>query len=273
MKTSKNNFVLCFAVITISALSCKTRQGAPRIDVADPDGLVLDSNQFRLPTANFEWFDGKFSGTVNDNGKSNSIKGRVKIRADSVIWISIKPDVAIIEVARLVATPDSVKLLNYLEKKYWIGTYSALSAQIGFALDYPMLEALLTGAPNLIFRREAYLAMKSTDGISLTSSSLPDYLALRRSGTSPRSVFQALWFDAAGNLKRNLIYEPTIRVETDIQFSNFVTTDSLTFPYQGSLTLVGDSSSAQFKFEYTKIDLNTSTTFPFSIPSSYTKME
>src|SRR5688500_12861372 len=111
------HYLLLLLLITLVP-ACKTRKSL--IEVKDQVKPSTKTTAQIVPAeTNFEWFDGKFNADINNEGKSNSVKGRDRIRRDSLIWISIKPDVAIIEVYRILISPDSVLLVNYLDKKYF----------------------------------------------------------------------------------------------------------------------------------------------------------
>ena len=68
----------------------------------------------------FDWFSAKFSAEYSNKGKENSFSGQIRIRKDSLIWISLTPMLGI-EAVRLMISQDSVKLMNRLNDTYFIG--------------------------------------------------------------------------------------------------------------------------------------------------------
>ncbi|HPT09445.1 MAG TPA: DUF4292 domain-containing protein, partial [Bacteroidales bacterium] len=59
----------------------------------------------------YEWFSAKFSAEYHNNGKDNSFNGQIRVRKDSLIWITLTPMLGI-EAVRLMISQDSVKLMN-----------------------------------------------------------------------------------------------------------------------------------------------------------------
>ena len=69
----------------------------------------------------FDWMSAKISGKFNDSNQSFSFKGSMKIRKDSLIWISISPGLGI-ELGRLLLDLDSVHFL-YEENKFFLNLF------------------------------------------------------------------------------------------------------------------------------------------------------
>lgn len=74
---------------------------------------LLSSNNIKL----------KFSTVVNHDGKDNKLSGKILIYKDSCIFINIISSALGIEVGQARFTPDSVLLVNKLDKKYFLGVY------------------------------------------------------------------------------------------------------------------------------------------------------
>ena len=68
---------------------------------------VFDS--IRDNYGDYKYFYSKFSASFIMNGEKTSIKGTIKIKPDSIIWISLSPGLGV-EIARIKATKDSIFL-------------------------------------------------------------------------------------------------------------------------------------------------------------------
>jgi len=88
----------------------------------------------------------RFSAYYNIDGIKKSFKGSIKIQKDSIIWISITAPVGGIEVARLLITPDSVKMINRLKKNYLEDDFDFFIQKINVDLNFKALESILTNA-------------------------------------------------------------------------------------------------------------------------------
>lgn len=256
--------IICFA-------SCKISKNT--IEVKDQ---VLASNklpsQLDIQNNEVDWFDGKFNADINVNGKANSVKGRARIRKDSLIWISIKPDVAIIEVFRVLISPDSVQLIDYLNKQYFADKFSAIKDFINYDLSFQMVQNIFIGNPTMVFNLNDYKVFTNKTGHEiLASSDFKTYVDARNSNQHANYLFQALWMKDRIHT-RNLIYDPKNKVELDLQYTEHEMVDSILLPKTAQLTVIGDSTNTRFGFTYTKIQLNEAFEFPFSIPDNYERI-
>ena len=94
---------------------------------------IINHNQYNLPTSDLEIIDQAYSN--NPNYKHLNLKGiasiiiddvetkfniNLKMIKDSVMWLSVRERVIGIELLRAKLTPDSLYLLNRLEKSFFI---------------------------------------------------------------------------------------------------------------------------------------------------------
>jgi len=262
--------ILVIIFITIVA-GCKTRKNTIEVkDQVKPGNKtteqVLDKDLM------IQWFDGKFNSDIINDGKSNSVKGRVRIRRDSLIWISIKPDIAIIEVFRVLISPDSVQLIDYLNKKYFMDKISGIKEFINYDISFQMVQNIFMGNSTFILDRSMFKSYINKEGDDIIASSdFNTYVEARGSKQSANFLFQALWF--SNNVhKRNLMYDPDKKIELDLQYKEHTMVDNYLLPKTGQITVIGDSTNTRFTFDYTKILLNEPFDFPFSIPENYERM-
>jgi hypothetical protein len=75
-----------------------------------------------------------------------SFKTIVRMRKDSVIWVSITPLMGI-EAARLFANQDSVFFLNRLNSTYFKGGYEFLSEQLNTEVNFQTIQSVLLIQP------------------------------------------------------------------------------------------------------------------------------
>lgn len=252
--------------------SCRTsRRGTIQFDHGVK--TTLNGSNVTIAQTAFDWFDGRFNAEVNNSGKLNALKCRVRIRRDSLMWISIKPDVAIIEAFRVLISSDSVKLINYLDKTYFTGDYATIRSFVNFDISFGMLQNIFVGNPTLLFPTDHYEVSVSENDTVLTSSDMNEYLSLKKSSQKAQILFHAIWVDASKRAWRSLFYDPGSRMEVDLNYTGYQLVESLQFPRSGKVTLIGDTSNTVFTFTYTKIEVNKPFDFPFTIPASYQKMK
>lgn len=263
--------VVMAALVSFHA-SCRTsRRGAIQFDQGVK--TTLNGSDVIIAQTAFEWFDGRLNVEVNNSGKINAMKCRVRIRRDSLMWISIKPDVAIVEVFRVLLAPDSVKLINYLDKTYFIGDYGTIRSFVNFDISFSMLQNIFIGNPTLLFPADQYEVSVSGNDTVLSSLDMNEYLTLKKSSQKAQILFHAIWIDTTQHAWRSLFYDPNSRMEVDLNYTDYRLVDSLQLPHSGKVTLIGDTTNTVFTFTYTKTEVNKPIDFPFTIPVSYQKMK
>lgn len=143
MHLSLKNYLkyFCFLIVVLS--SCSTQKKLRRLEDTD---RKLRPNELILYTQNrnnaLQAINAKADCEYTQEDKKTSFNITLKAKIDSAIWISISPALGI-EVARALLTPDSIIVLNKLEKTYFISSYDALSERLGSELNYYDLQDLL----------------------------------------------------------------------------------------------------------------------------------
>src|SRR5205085_9842288 len=142
--------IVCSALFIFFLYSCKTRKAAqPATAVADikpMKGESVDSLLDKLQQYSFkaEWMNAKANVTTIDSGEETSFNINLRIHKDSVIWISVSPLLGI-EVARVMITPDSIKMLDRLHGKYQCSSFEYINKLLQMKVNFEIVQALLTG--------------------------------------------------------------------------------------------------------------------------------
>jgi|GEM_PF-4072319 len=266
-------FIFGCLLIACMASSCRSRKQAEIILDENVSNIKTTGEDVGIVYSDFEWFDGKFNADVNNNGKANSFKGRVRMRRDSLIWIQIKPDVAIIEAFRMRVTKDSIQLVDYIHKEYFTGDFGFISELVQYDVNFSLLQGLFIGNPHFMFPLGSYQVSVSGRDTLLSSSDMKLYTQARKASQGAQFLFQAVWVNEQKKAWRSLVFDPKNRMELDIQYPEYQTVNSVYLPLSGQLTIVGDTVNTRFNFTYTKTVVNTEVDFPFSIPESYKPIE
>ena len=123
--------------------ACKVQQKAKKKDlkVNKTEYLLqqLDLNEFQ-----FEHLSLKAGVQLYQDGKKTPFKANIRIRKDSLIWVSITPALGI-EVARVMITRDSVKVMNRIDRNYFIGDYEYINKRFNLELEFSTIQAILLG--------------------------------------------------------------------------------------------------------------------------------
>ena len=91
----------------------------------------------------FEWMAANLNIQAEGDGLSfNDLSGQIRMRKDSLIWISVTVPLGV-EMLRAKVSNDSVWVVNRLEKSYLAEPLDSLAAQLGMPLSLPLLQTLL----------------------------------------------------------------------------------------------------------------------------------
>lgn len=209
------------------------------------------------------------------------IKGSMRIKKDSIIWISVAPTMNI-EVLRCVLTKDSVKCYSKLQKTYYASSLDSISRLIGIECDYQTIQSILLdelffcqqGSFDTLNLFKALDINKKDNKIILQNHSKKEF---KKNDTIP--LLQT-WQIATENFRVSevdIVEEgaktDNERVKIKLSYSNFETNQNISFPTFVSLKSKLPNQKVHVDLQYSKINFNENLSFPFNLSSSYQKMD
>jgi hypothetical protein len=135
---------------TLCLLGCKSRQEAGNtFNIAQnppaTEQTVRQEIPYDIKNLDYQWITYRATASVcnSQTGKEQmSVNLFFVNRKDSIIFITINK---ILEGARIVLTPDSVKFANHLTSSFYAGDYGLMKKLTGFSVDFYLVQSLLTG--------------------------------------------------------------------------------------------------------------------------------
>ncbi len=116
----------------------------------------------------FTWFSAKAKvSIVNSDGKTD-FTASVRMKKDSAVWMSISPALGI-EVARVMMTQDSVRVVDRINKKYYSYGYEFFKGYTPVAITLSTLQDILAGIP-IYFDERKMVTNKQDTLVVLTSN-------------------------------------------------------------------------------------------------------
>jgi len=149
MKSNLNSKIvlgILFVIIAFFNVSCKTVhelgvvKAKPISDGKLYRGLIDSSLNYNT------FYVKKFSASFTVDGVKKNFKGSMKIQKDSLIWMSITAPVGGIEVARMLISKDSVKMIDRLKKKYFVDDFNFFREKLNVDLNFETLQSILTNS-------------------------------------------------------------------------------------------------------------------------------
>lgn len=265
-------------LLLAGAYSCKTK---PPTTVTPSAGKIRSTEELwakiNADVPRYQNLNIKFAAQIKTAKNDNSIRGKLKIRRDSCVWVSALP--LGIEAARILATQTETGMVLYLDKKYFQGGYEMLSAQVGYALTYPMLEAALTGTPIFMAEKSSYrFDDDRRNGYYFSPYEQADFEKITEDKQYPAdgaATVQALWFDQDNvRLSKNVLYDVAQKRYLEIIYGNYTAVGNDVLPGTVAIVIRTPKETATFTIEYTKAEANVpEMEYPFTIPASYERME
>lgn len=218
-----------------------------------------------------------FSIDLEDFKSLPQIKGNIRIKKDSIVWIGVSA--MSIDVFRAIITQDSVKFYSKLQKTYYAGNLADISKEIGLSIDYKTIQSILLD--ELFFCQQ-----DNVDTVSLFKS-------FEINKKDNKFVFQThskkefkkndtlsflqTWQVLNDNFRISevdIVDEGTI-IENKIKltYSDFEELQNISFPTNMSLKAKMPNGKFHFDMKYSKVSFDEELNFPFNPSSSYQKME
>lgn len=218
-----------------------------------------------------------FSIDLEDFKSLPQIKGNIRIKKDSIVWIGVSA--MSIDVFRAVITQDSVKFYSKLQKTYYAGNLDEISKSIGISVNYNTIQSILLD--ELFFCQQ-----ENVDTVNLFKS-------LEINKKDNKFVFQThskkefkkndtlsflqIWQVLNDNFRISeveIVSEgQNIENKIKLTYSNFNDFDNVSFPTNMSLKAKLPNRKLRIDMEYSKVIFNEDLSFPFNPSSSYQKME
>lgn len=272
-KKWRNNttVLLIFLVLLASVtMSCKTRKNKQleKNSTVAADSVLL---HFYNKQFVFKTLDARLSVNFTDNDKKQSFNAVLRMQYDSAIWVSVSPFLGI-EVARLLITPDSVKILNRLDNTYLLAGRSYLASLLGIDADFAMLQALLIGNDFPHFETDRFSVVKTDASYMLrveNRNRLRSFFA-----SSNLSINQAIAIDTASyRITQNKVNYTSGTYAIETSYSDFKDVSQKAFAHKLNGIISKDKSTWLFDIEFARVNINNELTFPFTIPEKYAPLQ
>ncbi|GJM33151.1 MAG: hypothetical protein DHS20C18_21520 [Saprospiraceae bacterium] len=208
---------------------------------------------------NADWMDGRARISYNDGNFSISLSSTIKMRKDSLIWMNAKK--LGLEVARVMVTPDSVYVLNRLNREYSIKGLESLQKDFNLPGDFTTLQQVILGNPIFFFSGNMQV---ETNNIA--------YHLYGKSGEkeshyymdNPALLLRKMAFkDGIANRNMDLILDEYGKSDDQQDFSYL----------RNVLVDSRETGKAEVEIKFTKVSLNKPTDIQFEIPDRYTRVD
>ena len=258
-----------FSTLVFSCRSTKSIQTAmskkDSVQIIVPDSTAhADSVRFIKDVyqtvinnkVDFQTFSAKIKvDFVGADGKKNDLNAFVRLKKDSVLWVSLNALLGI-EAFRVLITPDSVKVLNKLDRVVQLRSVSYLREITRLPFGFQELQDLIIGNP-IYLDTNIVSYKKEQQSISLLNVGDIFKHLLTLEPETLRITHSKL--DDA---------DPKRARTADITYGDYEMRDNKAFSTYRRIT-VAEKSKLDIELKYRQFDFNVPLNFPFNIPKNY----
>ena len=271
------SFCILVALVTLSA--CKSTKkinsaiNKPTVGIdstakTTSTGERADSTAFKADIlrkvhankVDCNWFSAKIKADYDDkSGDNNNLNVNIRIQKDSIIWVSITKKVLGIdfEGLRVLATKDSVKVLNKQDKVIQYRSIAYLQELTQLPFDFYTLQDLILGNP--IFFAENVVSVKRVDKRIQALSIGKLFKHLITIDTTNNNIVHSKLDDV--NMTRNRT--------CDITLDKYENKNGKVFSTDRYI-VVTEKSKLDIHLDFKQYSFDEAQTFPFSVPKNYT---
>jgi hypothetical protein len=272
-------FALCL-IVTVS--SCKTQKKVVAPVAADIKPMVnksVQDLQDKLDSCSFNsaLVTAKANVTIVREGNEMNFNISYRSKKDSVIWISVSPLLGI-EVARLMITGDSVKILDKINNKYEVTSFESINKMLQMKVNFEIVQALLYGnffAYKKNENRFNSVYLEDSLGSQFYILSSLNKKKLKRSLEEKdlnKPVIQDVYVnDTTYRINRVQVEDQRINKLLNTEYSDFRLTDGGLFPFKSKTNITADKN-IEIRIEFGKVAKAESLDFPFTIPNNYERI-
>jgi hypothetical protein len=219
----------------------------------------------------YTWMYAKANVESVIDGKEESFDIKVRIRKDSAMLVSIQYLLGI-EVAKVLITRDSVKMVVYPKKQYFRGDFNYINELLHADLDFDLLQAVLFGN-SAAFHDEDDKLKPVTDRQNcryLLSTERKRKLKKINQGQEPKKSLQVMTLDATTfKIEKNeFIDVETNRIFTANYAKYPAATDSVYAPRHVNIDIVAEKK-VSLKIDYVRMEKNAPQKLSINIPAKY----
>ncbi|HLF47636.1 MAG TPA: DUF4292 domain-containing protein [Chitinophagaceae bacterium] len=232
--------------------------------VNDPhaDSLLFMNDTYEKLIANkieFETFSAKINTDYQgSDGKKYNVTVFVRMKKDSVIWISVNGLLGI-EGMRILIDNDSVRTLNKLDKEYQVRSLDYLQEVAALPLDLRSMQELIIGNP--VFLDSNIKSYSVNDNIVSMLSEGDWFRHLVSLHNNDHLILHSK-LDDVDIFRNRTCY---------LNYADYEKKKGMNFSVTRNIS-VTEKTKLDIKLSFKQYEFNETLSFPFSIPKSYKKL-
>ncbi len=261
------NYII-FLLIALTLTGCKAKRRV--VDFTMPVAEKSDDALFRDILAEsfpYETLSARLDLKLTNGTRSRSSKAQIRIVKDNAIQISVQPLFGV-ELFRLYVDPDTIALLDRMEKRYVKEAITTLKEHYPVGFDFYTLQSLFT---NTLFVANK-TGVTPTDFRRFSYTRTPDsnyYLT----SEDPESKIRYS-FTVNGDNRVTYTHLQQSGEENNFlqwSYSHFIALNESAFPHTMRASITSGDQVINTEFLFSDVVTNDGTRLSLQIPASYTR--
>ncbi len=247
-----NNYAVAFLILGITLSSCASRKRAAKGVSETGQSAAIDNSikTFEMSNLNYFTFSGRAKAKITLDNASHDATAHIRMERDKAIWISVTA-LLNIEVARVLITPDSIKIQTKYPKKELIARrFSYIHQFVNPNLTFRSLQDILVGNLSTELLRSGNVQVaSSTDDVVIIGSR--DNL-LYQYGMNDKNRPYA-----------TKIEDKQLAQVLDVGYNDYTSTEGHLFPQRFLLEVRGEGLNLKADLRYNRLTFNEKIEMPF----------
>lgn len=225
----------------------------------------------------FRWISAHFSVDIDNDSSQQSFNGVVRMRRDSVIWMTVSEALGAYTAVHAKLDDDSLMLIDHYHGNYLKGTYDYLDTLLREDIDFDMIQSVMVGN-SLEFYNDTTKMKAYYDGrdyiLSTVRKRKYKRLMYRNKPLHTRNDAQLIWLDDSDFHIKKIRLEDFVTKHTfEASYNDFQKEDSGSiFPMHIHYEINTGKKLIKIDLKYKKVNFTNSESIPFIIPKKYVQI-
>jgi outer membrane biogenesis lipoprotein LolB len=257
--SNKLFWTFCCLLLIVATNSCKskkvvsTKPVETKLPQQGPTPTEVVLNTVDANTNNFSFYQSRAKVNYKDDKQKVELDVNLIMEKDQYIWMSVTAVLGI-EVARIMITQDSVKILDRLHRKYIAADFDYIQRMSNVPLKLNNLQNLIVG--NTVFNNSVQKSVVDTILGALSVSTLIN--------TQKQTTF----YNTNYKVNRTLIAEQNQSRQLNITYPTYATFDQNVYPSALNINIRAEKN-IECTFELSNFVFTKKRETQFTVPSGY----
>ncbi len=205
----------------------------------------------------------KMSMAFNLNERQINVSATCKIKKDSAIYLSIQPFMGI-ELFKAELMPDSMRVFDKMNHRYYVTDYGYLSKRFGVTVDYYSFQALLSARFFCVGKKEIV-----ADSCRLTQSTAGD----TKIEYTNDKMLQSTLLSPLNMIQEVILKTKNSDYQLQTDYKDYTVTNGINYPQKIALLASSQKMKASCDFSILRVEFNTDIKLTPTNPDRYSRSD